>query len=138
MADTKPTATIAGQSIALHITGHPDIPNRWGPGHIRVTGLRLDYGSLQTPDARRAIVTGLWVREDGEVTDEPLDRDYYAPTGDTSAWPDWIADLARTHAPTLTPCTCRQAVHAREHGGRTVPGCPWCAADSSTPEGATT
>jgi hypothetical protein len=28
----------------------------------------------------------------------------------------------------LTPCTCRQAVHAREHKGRPpVPGCVWCA-----------
>lgn len=26
----------------------------------------------------------------------------------------------------LTPCTCRQAVHALEHKGRTVPDCPWC------------
>jgi hypothetical protein len=30
--------------------------------------------------------------------------------------------------PALTPCTCRQAVHAREHKGRPpVPDCPWCA-----------
>lgn len=28
----------------------------------------------------------------------------------------------------LTPCTCRQAVHAREHRRPAVPGCPWCAA----------
>lgn len=26
----------------------------------------------------------------------------------------------------LTPCTCRQAVHALEHHGRTIPNCPWC------------
>lgn len=37
-----------------------------------------------------------------------------------------------TVAPALTPCTCRQAVHAREHNVRTVPGCPWCAASSGT------
>lgn len=100
---TTPTATVAGQSIALHIANAPDIPNRWGPGHIRATGLRLDYGSLQTPDTRRATVTGLWIREDGQLTDEPLDRDYYAPTGDTSGWPAWIADLARTHTPNTSP-----------------------------------
>lgn len=28
--------------------------------------------------------------------------------------------------PPLTPCTCRQAIHALEHTGRTVPDCPWC------------
>jgi hypothetical protein len=28
----------------------------------------------------------------------------------------------------LTPCTCRQAVHGREHRRATVPGCSWCAA----------
>ena len=43
-----------------------------------------------------------------------------------------IADV--TVAAALTPCTCRQAVHAREHDGRTVPGCPWCATDADTPD----
>jgi hypothetical protein len=27
--------------------------------------------------------------------------------------------------PALTPCTCRQAVHTREHAAA-VDGCPWC------------
>ena len=27
----------------------------------------------------------------------------------------------------LTPCTCRQAVHGREHRHTPVDGCPWCA-----------
>lgn len=124
----EPTATVAGQSIALHLTGYPDIPNRWGPGHIRPTSIRLDYGNLRTPDARRAIVTGLWVRDDGEATDASLDRDYNAPNGDLTGWPPEIADLARAHAPQppLTPCTCRQAVHIREHAGRAADGCTWC------------
>lgn len=105
MPDTsEPAATVAGQSIALHLTGYPDIPNRWGPGHIRPTGIRLDYGSLHTPDTRRATVFGLWIREDGQATDEPLDRDYYAPNGDLSNWPPEIADLAKKHQPsTVTP-----------------------------------
>lgn len=34
-------------------------------------------------------------------------------------------NYTRQTAP-LTPCTCRQAIHALEHGGRTVPDCPWC------------
>ncbi|WP_330328224.1 hypothetical protein [Streptomyces pseudovenezuelae] len=28
--------------------------------------------------------------------------------------------------PALTPCTCRQAVHAQEHTNRPVDDCPWC------------
>ena len=226
---TQPTATVAGQSIALNVTGYPDVPNRWGTGSIRVTGLRLDYGNDRTPAGRHAFITGLWINDDGQVTDDPLDRYYDAPDGDTSDWPDWIADLTRQHTPTdraavlreaidvareeghrledeqgievargarsvayllrkllvkaqpavpggqparatvlheiadelqayidryrspstanwtgavaflrrladeaqqqpapLTPCTCRQAVHALEHHGRTIPTCPWC------------
>ena len=127
MPDAQPTATVAGQSIALNVTGYPDVPNRWGTGHIRVTGIRLDYGNSRTPDGRHAFITGLWIREDGEVTDAPVDRYYDALDGDTSGWPEWIADLARKHEPRpLTPCTCRQAVHAREHTGRPVDGCTWC------------
>ena len=99
--DTQPTATVAGQSITLHVTGYPDVPNRWGSGHIRVTGMRLDYGSSVSPDARHAFVTGLWVRDDGEATDNPIDRYYDAPNGDMSDWPDWIADLTRKHTPTV-------------------------------------
>jgi hypothetical protein len=165
----EPTATVAGQSIALHLTGYPDIPNRWGAGHIRATSIRLDYGNNRTPDGRHAFVTGVWVRENGEATTDPIDRYYDASDGDMSAWPDWLALLARLNAPTatkplstraesheaavervreaaqglyahvgirvlaaldeeapLTPCTCRQAVHAREHTGRTIDDCPWC------------
>ncbi|MER6249336.1 hypothetical protein [Streptomyces griseorubiginosus] len=99
MSDTQPTATVAGQSIALHITGYPDVPNRWGTGHIRVTGIRLDYGNSRTPDGRHAFITGVWVREDGEITDAPVDRYYDAHDGDTSTWPEWIAELARKHTP---------------------------------------
>lgn len=101
MTDAQPTATVAGQSIALHVTGYPDIPNRWGAGRIRATGIRIDYGSSISPDARHVFVTGLWIREDGEATDNPLDRYYDAPTGDTSGWPEWIADLTRKHTPTM-------------------------------------
>lgn len=36
-----------------------------------------------------------------------------------------LADEAQQQ-PELTPCTCRQAVHALEHHGRTIPTCPWC------------
>lgn len=116
---TQPTATVAGQSIALNVTGYPDVPNRWGTGSIRVTGLRLDYGNTRTPDGRHAFITGLWVNDDGQVTDDPLDRYYDAPDGDTSAWPDWIAELARQHTPTDRAAVLREAIDvAREEGHR--------------------
>lgn len=101
MPDTQPTATVAGQSIALHVTGYPDLPNRWGTGHIRATGIRLDYGNNRTPNGRHAFVTGLWIREDGEPTTDPIDRYYDAPDGDMSDWPDWLAELTRQHTPTV-------------------------------------
>ncbi|GGW98948.1 hypothetical protein [Streptomyces chartreusis] len=28
--------------------------------------------------------------------------------------------------PPLSPCICRQSVHAEEHKGRTIDSCPWC------------
>lgn len=138
MTDTPPTATVAGQSIALHVTGYPDVPNRWGSGHVRVTGIRLDYGSNVSPDARHAFVTGLWVRDDGEATDAPLDRYYDAPSGNMSDWPDWIAELTRQHTPTaeaqrLDFSTTRAKVlateadeivtHCPDHGPQDQDGC---------------
>jgi hypothetical protein len=32
--------------------------------------------------------------------------------------------------PALTPCTCRQAIHASEHA-TPVDGCPWCLREST-------
>jgi len=101
--DTQPTATVAGQSIALHVTGYPDLPNRWGSGHIRPIGIRLDYGNSRTPDGRHALVTGFWVREDGQATDDPVDRLYDAHNGDMSDWPGWLAELVKAHDPAAVP-----------------------------------
>lgn len=114
MPDAQPAATVAGQSIALNVTAYPDIPNRWGTGHIRATGLRLDYGNSRTPDGRHAFVTGVWVREDGEVTGDPIDRYYDAPDGDTSNWPDWIADLAKENTPVDRAAVLRELVAKAE------------------------
>jgi hypothetical protein len=83
----------------------------------------------QTDRAHRATFTVT-------VTSRP-DGGHYLDTDDFSAHvAGWlklgmqgrhaIGDV--TVAPALTPCTCRQAVHASEHDGRTVPGCSWCAA----------
>lgn len=124
MPDTPPTATVAGQSIALHVTGYPYVPNRWGPGHIRVTGIRLDYGSTRTPDARHAFITGLWVRDDGEHTDAPVDRYYDAHDGDTSTWPDWLAGLTRKHDPAVSPPAAARAGVLREEAALIRAHCP--------------
>lgn len=35
--------------------------------------------------------------------------------------------------PALTPCTCRQSVHAREHK-TPIPACPWCRRDATAPD----
>jgi hypothetical protein len=124
MPDTpEPTATVAGQSIALHLTNYPDIPNQWGTGHIRPTNIRLDYGNQRTPHARAAYITGLWVREDGQLTDATLDRDYYAPNGDLGSWPPEIADLANKHQPDPVAPSGRADV-LREEAARIRAHCP--------------
>lgn len=120
---TPPIATVAGQSIALHVTGYPDVPNRWGSGHIRVASLRLDYGSSVSPDARLAFVVGTWVRDDGEVTDASVDRYYDAPSGDMSNWPDWIADLTRKHTPSAPADRAAVLREAAEVAVRAARGC---------------
>lgn len=130
----QPTATVAGQSIALHITGYPDVPNRWGADHIQVTSIRLDYGSNHTPDGRHAFVTGLWVRDDGEVTTDPIDQYYDAPTGDLSSWPPELAELAKKHEPSTAAPSDRADV-LREEAARIRAHCP-DHLDSDSAEGA--
>lgn len=96
MPDTQPsegTVTIASQSIELLLTGKPDVPYKWGTGSIRPAIATFTY----LPDGIRAHLYGVWVREDGELTDDPCDQEYRI--GDTDEWPDWLAELAREHKP---------------------------------------
>jgi len=94
---TEPTVTPLAQTIELRVTGQPDVPNQYGSGHIRPTEITFRYqtGSI------RVQVYGRWIREDGELTDAPITRDYTAYQGDMSDWPDWVAELAREHAPAV-------------------------------------
>ena len=92
---TEPTVTPLAQTIELRVTGQPDVPNQYGSGHIRPTEITFRY---QT-DSIRAQVYGRWIREDGELTDAPITRDYTTYQGDMSDWPGWVAELAREHAP---------------------------------------
>jgi len=90
MTDQTPTITVTGQSVTLDVTGQPDVSNKYGSGQIRPRFVRLDYQDT----AIHAQVYGCWVREDGELTDAPVDQDYVARTGDVRDWPDWLAAVA--------------------------------------------
>ena len=92
MPDAKPLS----HAIELRLTGHPDVKNRYGSGHLRPTEVDLRYRD----DSIRANLSGRWIRDDGTVTDAALSQNYAAYKGDTSDWPDWLADLAKTHTPT--------------------------------------
>jgi hypothetical protein len=100
---TEATVTIASQAIELALTGKPDVKNKWGAGSIRPRFVVFTY----LPEGIRAHLYGVWVREDGELTDAPCDQDYRI--GDTDEWPDWMAELARQHKP-ADPAALRQQV----------------------------
>ncbi|RSN50515.1 hypothetical protein DMH12_24855 [Streptomyces sp. WAC 04229] len=88
----KPTATPLSRSVELQLSGHPDVKNKYGSGHIRPARVVFHY----LTDRATARLYGVWVREDGELTDAPIDQDYRE---DVSWWPDWLAALAREHQP---------------------------------------
>jgi hypothetical protein len=100
---TESTVTIASQSIELALTGKPDVKNKWGAGMIRPVFVVFTY----LPEGIRAHLYGVWVREDGELTDQPVDQEYRI--GDTDEWPDWLAELARQHKPADRVTVLREA-----------------------------
>lgn len=99
MTDTSPeaerTATVLSQSIELALTHQPDAPNRWGAGRIRPERVVFYY----LDERINAHLWGVWVREDGEVTDAPVDQ-LYRHDDD---WPDWLRELAAEHDPREKP-----------------------------------
>lgn len=99
MTDTSPdaerTATVLSQSIELAITHQPDAPNRWGAGRLRPERVVFYYLN----DRINAHLWGVWVREDGEVTDAPVDQLYRFDDD----WPDWLTELAAAHDPREKP-----------------------------------
>lgn len=114
MTDTtghERTATPLSQSIELALTNQPDVKNKYGSGRIRPQHVVFYY-----LDGRiNAHLYGVWVREDGEVTDAPVDQDYRHDAD----WPDWLASLARDHQPAVAPATDAVAVEAeRDSLGR--------------------
>jgi hypothetical protein len=106
MTDPKPaeaTVTIASQSIELALTGQPDVKNKWGAGSIRPVFVVFTY----LPEGIRAHLYGVWVREDGELTDAPCDKEYRI--GDTDEWPGWMSELAIEHKPSGRAAVLREA-----------------------------
>lgn len=95
MTDPQPaeaTVTIASQTIELLLTGKPDVPYKWGSGSIRPGLVILTYRQ----DGIHAHLYGAWVREDGQLTDQPCDQQYRV---DDTDWPDWLTEMAREHHP---------------------------------------
>jgi hypothetical protein len=90
---TEATVTVASQSIELLLTGKPDVRYKWGSGSIRPGIVVFTYRQ----DGIHAHLYGVWVREDGELTDDPCDQEYRI--GGPDDWPDWLAELAREHKP---------------------------------------
>jgi hypothetical protein len=122
------TVTIASQAIELALTGKPDVKNKWGAGSIRPRFVVFTY----LPEGIRAHLYGVWVREDGELTDAPCDQEYRI--GDTDEWPDWMAELAREHDPRTAPATDRAALRERSAAAiyeHMHPGSYW--SDTSMP-----
>ena len=89
------TVTVLEQRTELRVTGAPDLRNQHGGGHLRPIEVTLAHRA----GGVRAQVYGHWVRSTGEVTDAPLTANYAAHGGDMGDWPEWLAALARQHAP---------------------------------------
>jgi len=88
---TQPTVTPLSRTIELQLAGQPAVKNRWGSGHINPTHTVITYLDNQYT----AHLYGTWIREDGELTDAPVDQLYRHD----DTWPDWLANLAREHGP---------------------------------------
>jgi hypothetical protein len=93
--DAERTATVLSQSIELSLTHQPDAKNKYGSGRIRPERVVFYY----LDDRINAHLWGVWVREDGEVTDAPVDQLYRFD----DAWPDWLTGLANAHDPREKP-----------------------------------
>ena len=90
---TQPTVTPLSRTIELQLAGQPAVKNRWGSGHINPTHTVITYLDNQYT----AHLYGTWIREDGELTDAPVDQLYRHD----DTWPDWLANLAREHGPAV-------------------------------------
>lgn len=142
--EQKRTVTPAGQAVSLELDGFPDTRNLFGSGDLRPTRVILRYHPNGFITAR---LYGRWVVRGGMVTEDRLTNEYEADNADTRGWPDWLAELAREHAPVrpteveelrkelaeyemLNPQQCPAGKHAdwlvdSEHAH----ACPWCEID---------
>lgn len=90
---TSPTATPTCQTTELQLAGYPDTKYRWGGGLLRPH--RVAITTLD--DRRSAHLRGTWINEDGEATTQPADQLYRHD----DIWPDWLAELADKHRPSI-------------------------------------
>lgn len=93
-------AVVNGWSVDLVLScGFPDVRCRYDHGHLRPVRAVLMYGMGGGVTAH---LHGFWVPGDGTSDWTSVTNEYKAPGGDTSLWPDWLAALARIHAPAFT------------------------------------
>lgn len=83
---TEPTATPISQTTEFQLAGYPDVPYRWGSGHIRPSHVAITC----LEDRHAAHLHGTWIREDGVQTDDPVGQFYRHDDN----WPEELAALA--------------------------------------------
>jgi hypothetical protein len=89
------TATPLSQSVELALTHQPDVKYKYGTGRLRPERVVFYYLN----DRTNAHLHGVWIREDGEPTDDPCDQDYRHDV----EWPGWLAEMARDRDPRAVP-----------------------------------
>ncbi|MDK1473665.1 hypothetical protein QNO07_09555 [Streptomyces sp. 549] len=99
---SQPEFTVTATTVELTVIGAPDVPNRYGPGHI--SPRRINLATDQNGHTATTI-HGDWRREDDTLTDLPVSRDYRH--GDE--WPDWLTAAARQHGPGAEGVAARHA-----------------------------
>jgi hypothetical protein len=100
---TERTATVLSQSVELALTGQPDTTYKYGMGTIRAAGsIRPERVVFYYLDDRiNAHLYGVWVHDNGHVTDHPVDQLYRHDED----WPDWLTEMARKHDPRTKAAT---------------------------------
>lgn len=90
------TTDVRQHRISVRVQGAPDVKNRYGNGHIAPTSIHFIYWMDGSQPEVSARLFGLWVRDNGERTDQVCEQDYHAPH---HKWPDWLTSLVRKHQP---------------------------------------
>jgi hypothetical protein len=96
--NTQIVTNVQSRVVTLGIQGAPNSDNRYGPGWMRPTQVRITYwydgSGAETDTSVR--VFGMWTRENGEETDHVMDQSYDRPQRN---WPGWLVDIVRANKP---------------------------------------